>query len=141
MAEQHSKSPGARAAEGTKSRSGNGNGSSWPFAMSNIPDAMRAQTEAWFAGQTGLFAGIQTMMAERMTRCQEGAAASMKAFEKLCASRNGADAMSAYQEWLAGGMAFLMADMAAQRDQAARMTEMGQRTLGALAPCGADAAD
>jgi len=139
MAEQHSKSPGARAGEGAKSRSGNG--SSWPFAMANIPDSMRAQTEAWFAGQTGLFTGIQAMMAERMKRCQEGAAASMQAFEKLCASRNGADAMSAYQEWLAGGMAFLMADIAAQRDQATRMTEMAQKTLGAFAPGGMGPAD
>ena len=134
MAEQNSKSPGARAGEGTKSR--NGNGASWPFAMANIPDSMRAQTEAWFAGQTGLFTGMQAMMAERMKRCQESAATSMQAFEKLCAARNGADAMSAYQEWLAGGMAFLMADMAAQREQATRMTEMAQETLGAFAPGG-----
>ena len=131
MAEQNSKSPGARAGEGAKSRSGNG--SSWPFAMANIPDSMRAQTEAWFAGQTGLFTGIQAMMADRVAHFQNGTTLAMQAFEKLCAARNGADAMSAYQEWLAGGMAFLMADMAAQREQAAHMAEMGQRTLGAFA--------
>lgn len=131
MAEQNTKSPGARAGEGTKHA--NGNGASWPFAMANIPDAMRAQTEAWAAGQADLFAGMQAMMADRMAHLQNGTTLAMQAFEKLCAARNGADAMSAYQEWLAGGMSFLMADFAAQREQAARMAEMGQRTLGAFA--------
>jgi len=84
---------------------------------------------------------MQAMMADRVAHFQNGTTLAMQAFEKLCAARNGADAMSAYQQWLAGGMAFLMADIAAQRDQATRMTEMAQKTLGAFAPGGMGPAD
>lgn len=129
------------AAQGAKTHSGpdkqahkNG-GQTWPFfAMDNLPESMQAQSAAWLNGQADLFAGMQDMMAERMKRCQDAAAAASLSFQRLCGSRNGADAISAYQEWLTGGMTFLMADLAALQAQAARMTQMNQSTLRAASP-------
>ena len=150
MAEHHTKSAeapaqgAARAQAGKESRKSNGsngsNGHSWPFAMgqnwpfavANIPEAMRTQSEAWFAGQADLLAGMQSMMTERMKRYQDGTAASLQAFQRLCGCTDGADALTAYHEWLSGGMGFVMADLDALREQAARMTQMSKRALGAL---------
>lgn len=142
MAEQHTKSPNAPAQGAGKTHSSpekkshNGNGWDWPLAMGNLPEAMQAQTAAWFSGQNDLFAGMQDLMAERTKRFQDGTAAAIQSFERLCACKNGADALSVYHEWLASSMGFFMADLAAMQEQSNRMTQMSQRTFGALSPAG-----
>jgi len=151
MAELHTKSADAPAQSAAKAHAGPGkesgksngsNGQSWPFAMGqnwpfavgNIPETMRAQSEAWLSGQADLLAGMQSMMTERMKRYQDGTAAALQSFERLCGCTDGAGALAAYQEWLAGGMGFVMADLEALREQAARMTQMSKRALGAFSP-------
>jgi hypothetical protein len=140
MTEQHSKSANP-SAQGAKTHSGpdkqtHNNGSqTWAFlGIDNLPETMQAQSAAWISGQADLFAGMQDMMAERMKRCQDGASFAIQSFQRLCGSRNGADALSAYQDWLTGSMTFFMADLTALRDQSARMTQMNQNTLHALSP-------
>jgi len=106
------------------------------MALGVLPQTMRAQTEAWLSGQTEFLAGMQEMMSGRMARYQEGTATALQSFERLCGCTDGATALAAYQEWLAGGMGFVMADLAALQAQAARMAQLSQRTLGAFSPLG-----
>lgn len=140
MTAQQSKSAnpsvsGAKAPSGQDKQAHSNGGRTWAsFTMDNLPESMQAQSAAWLTGQAELVAGMQEMMAERMKRYQDAAAAAVQSFQRLCGSRNGADAVSAYQEWLTGGMNFLMADVAAMQEQAARMTQMNQRALHALSP-------
>jgi hypothetical protein len=126
---------GAKAHSGPDKQAPKNGGQPWAFfAIDNLPEAMQAQSAAWFNGQADLFAGMQDMMAERMKRCQDGASFALQSFQRLCGSRNGADALSAYQEWMTGAMTFFMADLTALQDQSARMTQMNQSTLHALSP-------
>ncbi len=129
------------AAQGAKTHSGSdkqapqNGGQTWGFfAIDNLPESMQAQSAAWLNGQADLFAGMQGMMAERMKRCQDGASFALQSFQRLCGSTNGADALSAYQDWLTGAMSFFMADLTALQDQSARMTQMNQSTLRAASP-------
>ena len=129
------------AAQGAKTHAGadkqaskNGDQNRAFFAMDNLPEAMQAQSAAWLSGQSDLFAGMQDMMAERMKRYQDGAAFAIQSFQRLCGSRNAADALSAYQDWLSGAMTFFMADLTSLQNQSTRMTEMNQSTLRAASP-------
>lgn len=105
----------------------------WANAMGDLPGAIRLQTETWLKEQTELAGAMEELMAERVARCQYGAESAIRTFERMCGSRDGADALVAYNEWLIGSMSLIMADAAAMQEQATRMTQMGQRTLSALA--------
>ena len=140
MTAQHSKSanpsaPGAKAPSGQDKQAHSNGGQTWAsFAMDNLPESIQAQSAAWFTGQAELVAGVQEMIAERVKRYQDAAAAAVQSFQRICGSQTGVDAYSAYQEWLAGSMNFFMADMTAMQEQATRMTQMNQRALHALSP-------
>jgi hypothetical protein len=146
MTEPHRKSPPqspnrrrddeAKTHSGPHADSRGYGGRDWLMALGVLPDTMRAQTEAWLSGQTEFLAGMQEMMSGRMARYQEGTAAALQSFERLCGCTDGAAALAAYREWLAGGMGFVMADLAALQAQAARMAQLSQRTLGAFSPLG-----
>jgi len=139
MAEHHPQ-PGA-AAHGNKSARKNGTpepayGQGWPFTFGSMPGAIRVQAETCLKEQADLLEGMRGMMAQRVSRCHEGAEVAFRTFERICASRDGADALVAYHEWLVGSMGVFMTDISTLQEEATRMTQIGQRTLSAFLPPG-----
>ena len=125
----------------TPEKKSDGNhGQNWPFAVGDLPVAMRMQTEAWFKEQADLLGSMQSMIAAWMKRRQDGTEAAFRTFERICGCKDGADAMAACREWLADSTGLLMADLTAAHDEAVRMTRIGHRTLSAFSQAGAPAA-
>lgn len=114
--------------------------SAWPLPLPNVPEAVQAQSQAWFERQAEFVEHTQQMMAGWMKRRHEGIEAWLRAVQELNGCRDLASAAGICNDWLDGSMRRMMSDMSEARDEAFKLIEIGQSSLASLVPSGAEAA-
>ena len=114
------------------SNTGPGRGLDLPIAMTDVSEALREQSSAWFNAQIAFADATQRMMATWAKCRQEDAQAALQAFQRVVACRDGGNVAAAYNDWLTGNMDRIKVEFSDAREEGLRLAAIGQQSMRAL---------
>ena len=95
-------------------------------------EALQVQVRALLQEQADLLDETQKTMLAWTKRRQEALEANLRQFQAMGACKDPADIMAAYNEWVTNSMSRIFTEMECTRTDAARLAEIGQKSISAL---------
>ena len=95
-------------------------------------EALQVQVRALLQEQADLLDATQKTMLASTKRRQEALEASLRQFQAMGACKDPAGMIAAYNEWVKNSMSRVFTEMHCARADAARLAEIGQKSISAL---------
>jgi hypothetical protein len=104
----------------------------WPLVSPNAVNAMQGQMQNLLDEQVELLEETRKIAAAWTKRRQEAMEAGLQTFQTMCSSQNLGDMTAAYGDFMSNTMKRILADINDSREEALRLTQIGQKSVTAL---------